>query len=141
MVMESKDNDQEPVVQAHQVAFSYGRLRVLDGVSLQIPRGQVFGILGANGAGKTTLIRILVGLLKPQAGTVQVLGEAPSTRLFQRLGYMPQLNALYLELAVQQNVDFFARMYDLANSAQRREAVEAALNFVGLWERRKDSIL
>ena len=130
-----------PVVDAQDVVFSYGDRRVLDDLSLQIQRGTIFGILGANGAGKTTLIRLLVGLIKPHSGTVHVLGEPPSPKLANLIGYMPQLNALYLELSIQQNVDFFARMYGLSDSAQRREAVEAAVNLVGLGDRRRDPIL
>ncbi|MFH1560057.1 MAG: ABC transporter ATP-binding protein [Chloroflexota bacterium] len=133
--------DEMPVISAQQVAFSYGDRRVLDDLSLQIQPGAIFGILGANGAGKTTLIRLLVGLLKPRSGSILVFGEPPSPNLAHRIGYMPQLNALYLELSIQQNMNFFARMYGLSNSAQRREAVEAGINLVGLWDRRKDPIL
>ena len=135
------DPGQESVVEAHQVVFSYGARRVLDALSLQVSPGEVFGILGVNGAGKTTLIRILVGLLKPRAGDVRVLGEESSPKLASRIGYMPQLSALYLELSVQQNLDFFARMYGLADSARRREAVEDVINLVALADRRKDPVL
>ena len=121
-----------PAVEASQVIFSYGQRRVLDGLSLQVSPGTIFGILGANGAGKTTLIRLLVGRLKPHSGAVHIFGEPPSARLAQRIGYMPQLNALYTELSVQENVEFFARMYGLAGSGHRREAVEAAINLVAL---------
>jgi ABC-2 type transport system ATP-binding protein len=130
-----------PVVDLDQVAFRYGHRDVLNGVSLKVPAGEVFGILGASGSGKTTLIRLLVGLLKPQSGRVRVLGEAPSPRLAHRIGYMPQLNALYLELSVQENVGFFARMQGLVGSSQRRAAVEEVISLVGLWEQRKDTIL
>ena len=97
-----------PVFEAREVNFSYGDLTVLDGLSLSVSKGEVFGVLGANGAGKTTLMRLLIGLLKPRSGSVRVYGESPSPRLSHRIGYMPQLNALYLELSVQHNVDFFA---------------------------------
>lgn len=123
------------------VEFSYGSLNVLNGLSLEISYGEIFGILGANGAGKTTLMRLLMSLSRPSAGRIQVLGQAPSPKLADRVGYMPQLNALYLELTVQQNVDFFARMYGMSDRAQRRAAVESALKAVALWERRSDSIL
>ncbi|MBI4282429.1 MAG: ABC transporter ATP-binding protein [Chloroflexi bacterium] len=135
------DISEPPVVDAQRVVFSYGNRKVLDDLSLQIQAGSIFGILGANGSGKTTLIRLLVGLLKPRSGRILVLGEPPSPRLAHRIGYMPQLNALYLELSIQQNVDFFARMYGLSSPAQRRESVEAIINLVGLWDRCKDPIL
>jgi ABC-2 type transport system ATP-binding protein len=98
-----------------------------------------FGLLGPNGAGKTTLIRMLVGLLRPRRGTVRILGEPTSARTVARIGYMPQLPALYGELSVSHNVDFFARMYGLRDG--RRQRVEEVLRLVGLWERRRDSAL
>lgn len=131
----------ELAVHVQDVGFSYGSISVLNGLSLQIPSGAVFGLLGANGAGKTTLIRLLVGLLKPQFGTVLVLNHRPSARLASHIGYMPQLPALYVELSVQHNVDFFARMYGLSARGERREAVQQAIQVVGLWERRKEPLL
>ena len=130
-----------PVVDIRDLSFNYGSRSVLQNVSLQVPPGAVFGVLGANGSGKTTLIRLLVGLLKPLSGTVRILGQPPSPGVSSRFGYMPQLNALYLELSVQHNVDFFSRMYGMRDSASRRDAVENILKLVGLWDRRKDSIL
>ena len=128
-------------IRLSDVEFSYGRRAVLNGLSLFIPRGAIFGFLGANGAGKTTLIRLLVGLGKPRSGTVTVLGQPPSPQLSQQVGYMPQLNALYSELSVHENLDFFARMYGLTNKTQRYEAEESVLSVVGLLERRNDPVL
>ncbi|MDP6510118.1 MAG: ABC transporter ATP-binding protein [Dehalococcoidia bacterium] len=128
-----------PAVEVRGVDFSYGGLRALDGLSLTVPRGVSFGLLGPNGAGKTTLIRMLVGLLRPWRGTVRILGEPSSPRTAASIGYMPQLPALYAELSVFHNVDFFARMYSLGN--ERPQRVEEVLRLVGLWERRRDSVL
>ncbi|MBI2871855.1 MAG: ABC transporter ATP-binding protein [Chloroflexi bacterium] len=139
--MEDTSRTELLAVAAENVTFSYGHRQVLNGLSLRIPPKRVFGLLGANGAGKTTLIRLLVGLLKPQAGSIRILGEPPSPRLAHRVGYMPQLTALYQELSAQQNVEFFARMYGMANPSQRRQAVEEAINLVGLWDRRSDPVL
>ena len=129
-----------PVFEADEVEFSYGPLKVLDGLSLAVNESEIFGVLGANGAGKTTLIRLLIGLQKPSAGSVRVLGEPPSSRVNGRIGYMPQLSALYQELSARQNVDFFARMYGLSRSAERREAVDRAIEWVDLAERQKDPL-
>ena len=129
-----------PVFEADEVEFSYGPLKVLDGLSLAVNESEIFGILGANGAGKTTLMRLLIGLQKPSSGSVRVLGEPPSSRVNGRIGYMPQLTALYLELSARQNVDFFARMYGLSQSAERREAVDRAIEWVDLAERQKDPL-
>ena len=65
-------------VEADKVSFSYNRIKAVDELSLQVPRGISFGLLGPNDAGKTTLIRLLVGLLKPKSGTIRILGQTPS---------------------------------------------------------------
>lgn len=128
-------------VEADGVSFNYGKQRVLDTLSLQIPAGVSFGLLGPNGAGKTTLIRILVGLLKPRSGTVRIQGRAPSRSTARSIGYMPQLHSLYSELSIIQNVDFFARIYRVTNRTERGQRVEAAIRLVDLWSRRKDQIM
>lgn len=106
-----------------------------------MPSGISFGLLGPNGAGKTTLIRLLVGLLKPKSGNVRILGETPSRKTAHLIGYMPQLHSLYTELSVIQNVDFFARVYQLTDKHQRARQVEEAIKLVDMWQRRKDSVL
>ena len=112
--------DSMNAVSVDKVNFSYGRLKVIDGLSLDISPGQAFGLLGANGAGKTTLIRLMTGLLKPGGGSVQVLGEAVSRRRSSLIGYMSQLPSLYQELSVSQNIEFFARIYGMADSKKRK---------------------
>ncbi len=95
-------------VEIKDLSFSFGNLKVIDNLSLTIPRSISFGLLGANGSGKTTLIRLLVGLLKPASGSLQCLGKPASTSIARQIGYMPQLPSLYNELTVTQNIDFFA---------------------------------
>jgi len=97
-------------------------------------------VLGANGAGKTTLVKILIGQLKPDAGTVSILAKQPGSELADSVGYMPQLNALYEALSVRENLDFFARMQGLSDKSIRRNAVEMAMDTVGLRDR-ADSII
>ncbi len=126
-------------VDAQDVSFRFGRVQALSSLSLNIARGVSFGLLGPNGAGKTTLIRLIVGLLRVQQGNLRVMGEPPSRRVAQSIGYMPQLPALYAELSVQQNLDFFARMYGLGEG--RAEKEQETLKLVGLWERRADAVL
>jgi len=122
------------------LTFSYGGREVLRGVDLNIPSGSTFGVLGANGAGKTTLVKILIGQLKPDAGTVSILAKQPGSELADSVGYMPQLNALYEALSVRENLDFFARMQGLSDKSIRRNAVEMAMDTVGLRDR-ADSII
>lgn len=128
-------------VEIRGVDFSYGKFKALQGLSLSIPRGISFGLLGPNGAGKSTLIRLLVGLLRPQHGEVMVLGRLPSAGTAARIGYMPQLPALYDGLTVRDNVDFFARMYGVSPHSQRQQQVEDVLKLVEMWPRRRDSVV
>ena len=128
-------------VAANRVSFSYKNIRAVDRLSLEVPTGISFGLLGPNGCGKTTLIRLLVGLLTPQSGTVRILGRPPSRGMAHRIGYMPQLHSLYSELSILQNVDFFAQIYGLRDKAKRRKRVEDVIRLVGLWPRRRDAVL
>jgi ABC-2 type transport system ATP-binding protein len=130
----------KPAIQTKKVSFNYRKIKAVDNVSIEIPRGVSFGVLGPNGSGKTTFIRMLVGLLKPNSGAIRTLGRPPSRKLARHIGYMPQLPALYSELSIGQNVDFFARIYGIKNKAQRQKLVKEAITMVGLWPRRKDSI-
>ncbi len=136
-----ESNFSGPAVEVNKVSFAYGRQKVLDEFSLEIPGGISFGLLGPNGAGKTTLIRLLVGLLKARAGTILTLGRKPSPRIAHLIGYMPQLPSLYAELSVIQNVEFFARIYQLTDKTERRRRVEEVIKLVDLWEHRRKSAM
>ena len=122
-------------VDIDRVVKRFGRQTALDGVSLRIPRGQVYGLLGPNGAGKTTLIRSLVGMVTPEEGTVMVLGRRmPELDVLARVGYMTQQAALYPDLSAEENVHFFGAIYG------RVDGVREALEFVELWDRRKSVV-
>jgi len=136
-----KNQFSEPAVEVDKVSFGYSRLKVLDELSLQVPRGISFGLLGPNGAGKTTLIRLLVGLLRPGAGIVRTLGQKPSRKIAHLIGYMPQLHSLYAELSVMQNVEFFARIYRLTDKTERNRRVEAVIRLVDMWAHRHDAVM
>jgi ABC-2 type transport system ATP-binding protein len=113
----------------------FGNQTALDGISLRIPRGEVYGLLGPNGAGKTTLIRSLVGLVAPEKGTVTVLGQRmPQLEVLDHIGYMTQQAALYPDLSAEENVHFFGAIYG------RVDGVREALEFVDLWDRRKSVV-
>jgi len=122
-------------VEVEDVSKRFGTQRALDGVTVRIRRGEVYGILGPNGAGKTTLIRSLVGLIVPDGGTVTVLGRRmPSLDILARVGYMTQQAALYPDLSAAENARFFAEIYGA------HDGVREALEFVDLWDRR-DSVV
>jgi ABC-2 type transport system ATP-binding protein len=117
------------------VVKQFGRQRALDGVTLRVRRGEVYGLLGPNGAGKTTLIRSLVGLVAPEAGTVSVFGQRmPQLEVLARVGYMTQQAALYPDLSAEENVHFFGAIYG------RVDGVRDALEVVDLWDRRKSVV-
>ncbi len=112
----------EPRIRLRDVAFAWGEVPVLRGVSLDVAAGEIVGLVGADGAGKSTLLRIAVGQLEPASGTVRVLGRShadPSLRA--RLAYMPQGFGLYPDLSVQENLEFFADLHGLpaATTAER----------------------
>lgn len=121
--------------------FNYGGLKVIDGMSLEIEAGTSYGLLGPNGAGKTTLIRLMVGLLKPASGSIKCLGKTPSPANARLTGYMPQLPALYSELSVEQNIDFFARIYGLRDRKERSQRVDEVIKLVDMWPKRKTQIM
>ncbi|HEX6547892.1 MAG TPA: ABC transporter ATP-binding protein [Candidatus Dormibacteraeota bacterium] len=124
-------------VEVDSVVKTFGSLRALDGVSLRVNEGEVYGLLGPNGSGKTTLIRALVGLLKPDAGRVRVLGvEMPDIGVLGRIGYMTQAAALYPDLSVEENLSFFATIQGAGGGA----AITEALEFVDLADRRSSVI-
>ncbi len=130
----------ETAVSVKDLSFSYGHLKVLDSLSLDIPGGASFGLLGPNGAGKTTLIRALVGLLRPQRGSVGIMGKAPSRATAHLMGYMPQLASLYTELTVRQNIAFFATVYGLRDQKKRAARVDEVIKLVELWDKRNVSV-
>ena len=118
-------------VEVDGVVKAFGSLRALDGVTLRIRRGEVYGLLGPNGAGKTTLIRSLVGLVAPEQGTVTVLGQRmPQLDVLAHVGYMTQQAALYPDLSAEENVHFFGAING------RVDGVREALELVELWDRR-----
>jgi ABC-2 type transport system ATP-binding protein len=123
-------------IEVRNLLFNFGKLRVIDDLSLVVPRGISCGLLGANGSGKTTLIRLMVGLLKPASGSIFCLGQKASTAIARQIGYMPQLPSLYNELTVTQNIDFFAHIYGLREGRQRKQRVAEVIRIIGLQEKR-----
>ncbi|HEV2476096.1 MAG TPA: ABC transporter ATP-binding protein [Candidatus Dormibacteraeota bacterium] len=122
-------------VTVEDVSKSFGQLKALNGVTLRVRKGEIYGLLGPNGAGKTTLIRLVCGLLEAQSGTVSVLGQRmPQVAVLRRIGYMTQQAALYPSLSVEENLRFFAAI----NGAE--DGVKEALELVQLYDRRRSVV-
>lgn len=122
-------------VDVQNVSKSFGPVKALEGVTLRVKQGEIYGLLGPNGSGKTTLIRLIVGLLEANAGTATVLGQRmPNVGVLGHVGYMTQQAALYPGLSVEENVQFFAAI----NGAEA--GVKDALELVELYQRR-DSVV
>ncbi len=115
-------------------------VRALDGLTLEVPAGTIFGFLGPNGAGKTTTIRLLLGLLEPTAGRAQVLGFDTRTQpdeVRARTGALLEHPGIYEQLSAEDNLEFYARVWRLSR-AERQGRIQALLTDMGLWERRRD---
>lgn len=127
----------EPAISAHGVIKSFGRQRVLDNLTVDIPSGVTYCLLGPNGSGKTTFIRAIVQLLRLDGGEMNVLGLPVSRvdEIYSQIGYMTQHKALYPDLTVQENMEFYAGLYGL-NKKQRDERIEELLRMVDLLEHR-----
>ena len=128
----------EAVIDARGVTRRFGKLTAVDGVDLEVRRGEVFGFLGPNGAGKSTLIRMLVGLLPQSEGEIDVLGcslPRQSERLRPNVGYMTQRFSLYEDLTIEENLDFAGEIFGLPRP-ERRRRIEEILDEYEMTERR-----
>lgn len=123
----------------------FGERVAVDDLTFTITPGETFGLLGPNGAGKTTTINMLVGLLKPDQGSIQIGAELESTRdprdstVRQQIGIAPQSLSLYDELTARENLDFFGGLYGLAGSILKKRR-EWVLELSGLTDRQRDRV-
>src|SRR3954464_11268547 len=125
----------ELVIDVTGVTKRFGDKTVVDAIDLPVKRGEIFGFLGPNGSGKTTFIRMLCGLLTPDAGRGTCLGYDVLTQqaeIKRHVGYMTQRFSYYEDLSIRENLDFVARMYDVPD---RRGAVDHSLERLGLHNR------
>jgi ABC-2 type transport system ATP-binding protein len=123
------------------VRKSYGKLVAVDGLSLSVRKGELFGLLGPNGAGKSTSVSLAVGLLAPDAGTITIEGHGnpadPEVR--RKIGVAPQALSLYDLLTGEENLRFFGEVYGLSG-ARLDQRVRWCLDFVGLTDRKADRV-
>src|SRR5579884_321066 len=129
-----------PAIQTNGLVKRYGSIVALDGLSMTVPRGEVFGFLGPNGAGKTTAVKLLLGLARPTAGEAWVLGAPIGNReARRRIGYLPELFRYQDWLQAR---EVLALHCDLAGIPRERRALEIgeALELVGLADRAADRV-
>ena len=129
-------------LRADAVTRDFGVVRALDALSLEVPKGIVFGFLGPNGAGKTTAIRVFLGLIEPSAGRAEVLGL--DTRqgggvIRARCGALLEHPGLYERLSARDNLEFYGRAWHVPRRV-RDERIRELLTRFGLWERRDDPV-
>ncbi len=128
----------DPIIRTEHLSRRFGDLVAVKDVSLEVRRGEIFGILGPNGAGKSTTIRMLCGILDPTGGGGTVVGQDIVTgaeRIKQRIGYMTQRFSLYEDLTVAENLSFYAGIYGVP-LGKRRARIEQVLEQTGLKGRR-----
>jgi len=143
--MESDDThvtattESDYVIEVQQLSKRFGRVKAVDGLTFNVKRGEVFGILGPNGSGKTTTIRMLCGILQPGSGSGRALGFdilRESEKIKAHIGYMSQRFTLYDDLTVIENLRFYAEVQAVPR-AIRKERVERMLHLAGLENRRE----
>ncbi|EOD6256730.1 ABC transporter ATP-binding protein [Vibrio parahaemolyticus] len=132
----------EYAIQAQNVVKKFGDFTAINNITLNVPKGSIYGFLGPNGCGKSTTIRVLTGLLSPSEGSVDVLGlEIPkqSEQLRLKIGYMTQKFSLYDDLSVQENLEFIGQIFGLS-SKSLKERIEEQLTTYGLEQLRKQRV-
>jgi ABC-2 type transport system ATP-binding protein len=127
-----------PALEVRDLHKSYGSMKALDGVTLDVGSGEIVGLLGPNGAGKTTLVRSIVGRVIPDSGTLSLFGRPPgSPEATASRGWVPQEIALYALLTPAENLWTFGRYQGLSGPALEA-AITRSLDWAGLSDRRKD---
>lgn len=120
----------------------YGNKAVVDGISLEIKEGEIFGLLGPNGAGKSTTMNMICSLLKPTAGEIELFGydlKKDAKKIKPLIGYIPQDLAIYGNLKAWENVELFTSLYDIKGK-ELKEAIDESLEFVELSDKKNSFV-
>jgi len=132
----------ETAIRIENLTRDFGTMRAVDGLSLEVPSGIIFGFLGPNGAGKTTTINLLLGLLEPTSGRAEVLGFDTQTQgdeVRTRTGALLEHPGLYEQLSAEDNLEFYGRVWHMT-PAERQARIKELLTHMGVWERRKERV-
>ena len=131
------------VIRTERLAKTFGSLRAVDGIDLDVHEGEVFGFLGPNGAGKTTTLRLLCALIAPTAGSAEVAGYRlgrDDTKIRAAVGILTEQPGLYDRQSAWDNLIFYATLYGLDRATAHAQA-ERFLRLMGLWERRSEAVV
>ena len=113
------------------------KVKAVDDLSFEIRRGEVFGLLGPNGSGKSTTIKMMLGLLQPTHGTIQIMGRSPyDVQTKARMGYLPEESYLYPYLTSEETLHFFGSLFDI-DRTERERRIDQLLNMIGLQHTRR----
>jgi ABC-2 type transport system ATP-binding protein len=129
-------------IKVSHLAKSFGQTQAVVDVSFTVDNGQIFGLLGPNGAGKTTIINLLLGLLEPTKGRVEVLGfdtQTQADEIRTRTGALLEHPGLYEQLSAEDNLEFYGRVWRL-QASERQARIRELLTHMGVWERRKERV-
>jgi ABC-2 type transport system ATP-binding protein len=128
----------EPAVSLRNLVKTFGKHRAVDGISLEVPRGLIFGLIGPNGAGKTTTIRMMLDIFRPDSGEIRVLGLPPGDGVRDRIGYLPEERGLYRKTKVLEMLEFQGAIRGARPAEARREAGDWLERLgLGEWKERK----
>ena len=133
----------EITIKIENLVKSYGGIKAVNGVSFEIGKGEMFGLVGPDGAGKTTTIRILCGLLMPDSGNVEILGmniKTDRNAIQDQVGYLSQKFSLYGDLTVDENIEFFANIHNVENFEGRRNELLEFTRLTPFRERLADNL-
>jgi ABC-2 type transport system ATP-binding protein len=123
----------DKALQVERVSKSYAAVQAVDDISFEVEHGEIFGLLGPNGAGKTTTLRMILDIIRPDAGSIQVLGGPMSEEKKARIGYLPEERGLYDDMTLQDALLFLGQLKGLSRTSAQSRA-EKYLKAVELWE-------
>jgi len=136
------DRDTARVIEVSDLRKSYGEIKALDGITFEVKEGEAFAFLGPNGAGKSTTIKILMGFIRPDSGDVRIFGRDVGREgklIRKKIGYIPEDLGFYESLSVQDNLDFYARLFGIP-TLERKERIREVLEIVDLLDRKGSKV-
>ena len=128
------------ILKTTDLTKKYNNKPVVDSLKLEIRKGEIFGLLGPNGAGKSTTMNMICSIVRPTAGTIELLGKNPwkqKKEVIHKIGYIPQELAIHGKLKAWENVELFTSLYGI-KGAKLRKAVDESLEYVGLLDRKQE---